>query len=61
MELIWIESERCWGEVIERHAAFCMVSFYKDGIFHEEVIEAEDLIDLRQMGIDYESDDGDVI
>lgn len=61
MELVWIESERCWGEIVKHYASFCIVSFYKDEMFHEEVIENDDLIDLRQMGIDYESDDGDVL
>jgi len=57
MELVWIESERCWGEVISRHAAFSLIAFYKDGNFHEELIEADDLVDLNEMGIDYESDE----
>lgn len=57
MENIWIESERCWGEIIKQTVTFSIVRFYKDGMFHEEIIENEDLVSLSDMGIDYESED----
>lgn len=54
MENIWIESEKCWGEVVQHHATFSIVKFYKDGMYYEEIIENEDLISLSDMGINYE-------
>jgi hypothetical protein len=56
MKIVWIESERCWGQIIQQHVAFSLVSFFKDGLFHEEIIENEDLVDLKELGIDYESE-----
>lgn len=56
MEMVWIESERCWGKVLRRNALYCIVKYYKDGMHYEEAIEIEDLVDLRDMGIDYEED-----
>lgn len=56
MSLVWIESEKCWGKVIKYYSGFCMVQFHKDGIDHEELIENEDLTDIKEMGINYESD-----
>jgi hypothetical protein len=55
MGIVWIESERCWGEVVSRYFHFSLVSFFKDGMFHEEIIENDELIDLKDLGIDYES------
>lgn len=57
MHLVWIETEGCWGKVIKTYPEFCIVKFFKDGIFYEELIEKEDLIDVRDMGIDYESEE----
>lgn len=56
MELIWIESEGCWGKVLQRFSEFCIVKYHLNGIDYEEIIENSDLIELREMGIDYESD-----
>lgn len=56
MELIWIDSEDCWGRVIKRYPEFCIVKYYKDGIDYEEIIENSDLTELREMGIDYETE-----
>jgi hypothetical protein len=56
MELIWIESEGCWGKVLQRFPEFSIVKYYMDGIEYEEAIENSDLIELKEMGIDYESD-----
>jgi hypothetical protein len=56
MGLVWIESEKCWGRVVKYYTDFCMVKYNKDGLDHEEIIENEDLIDVKEMGIDYESD-----
>lgn len=49
IELVWIESERCFGEVIKRNHAYSLVRFFNDGIDHEEFIENDDLIDLADM------------
>lgn len=57
MGLVWIESEKCWGKVIKYYSDFSIVKYYKDGINYEEIIENEDLTDVREMGIDYESDE----
>jgi hypothetical protein len=56
MSLVWIESEKCWGKVVKYYANFCLVKYHKDGIDYEEIIENEDLLDIKEMGIDYESD-----
>lgn len=56
MGMVWIESERCWGKVLQRNALFCIVKYYKDGMHHEEAIDIEDLTELQDMGIDYEED-----
>jgi hypothetical protein len=56
MNLVWIESEKCWGKVLKHHANFCIVKYHKDGIDYEEIIENDDLLDVKEMGIDYESD-----
>lgn len=54
MGLVWIESEKCWGKVIKYYLDFCVVKYHKDGIDYEEIIEKEDLTDVKEMGIDYE-------
>ena len=56
MKIVWIESERCWGEIVQKNVGFSIVSFFKDGLFHEEIIEDDDLVDLKELGIDYESE-----
>jgi hypothetical protein len=56
MGLVWIESERCWGKVIKYYADFCLVKYNKDGIEYEEIIEKDDLMDVKDLGIDYESE-----
>lgn len=56
MGLIWIESEDCWGDVIEHYAHYSKVRFFKDGHLHEEIIENDDLVELKELGIDYESE-----
>lgn len=56
MEFIWIESEGCWGDILERHALYSRVRFYKNGHYYEEIIENDDLIELKELGIDYEFD-----
>lgn len=57
MEKVWIVSEHCWGVVIKRHASFCIVRYFADGMFHEEIIESDDLLELEDMGLDYESEE----
>jgi hypothetical protein len=56
MGLVWIESERCWGKVIKYYSDFCIVKYNKDGIEYEEIIEKDDLMDVKDLGIDYESE-----
>lgn len=57
MELVWVESEQCWAEIVKRNATFCIVSFYKEGNFYEEIVEIDDIVSLQDMGIDYESEE----
>ena len=56
MGLVWIESERCWGKVVKYYADFCLVKYNKDGMEYEEIIEKDDLTDVKDLGINYESD-----
>lgn len=56
MEMVWIESERCWGKILQRHASYCVIKYYKNGTHYEEAVEIEDLVELQDMGIDYEED-----
>ena len=56
MEMVWIDSERCWGKVLQRNVVYCIVMYYKDGLDHEEIFSIEDLTELKDMGIDYEED-----
>ncbi len=57
MEIIWIESEGCWGKVLQRYPEFCIVKYHLHGVDYEEIIENSDLIELSEMGIDYEFDE----
>lgn len=56
MEFVWIDSEKCWGNILEKHALYSKVSYFKNGMFIEEIFESDELIDLQEMGINYESE-----
>jgi len=53
MGIVWIETEGCWGEVLERHLMYSKVLFIKDGHSHEEYIEKQDLTDIQELGLNY--------
>lgn len=57
MEIVWIVPESCWGYVLSRHYGYALVRFEFDGIHAEELFEESDIIDSREMGIDYEIDE----
>jgi len=57
MDFVWIDPEKCWGEVVKRYPLYSIVTYFKDGMLYEELFENEDLTDLSEMGIDYESDE----
>ena len=54
MKLVWIPDEECWGYVKELSTYHCIVEFTKDGIMFEELFLKEDIVDARELGIDYE-------
>ena len=56
MELVWIEHQRCWGRLVRRAASYAIVQYELDGIEYEEVVDLDDIVDPKDMGIDYESD-----
>ena len=54
MELVWIPDEKVWGKVLEIGSHFCLVEFTKDRILHQEYFEYDEVIDARELGIEYE-------
>lgn len=58
MKLVWIPDEECWGCVIELSTYHCIVQYVKDGLDHEELFLIEDVIDAKELGIDYEIEEG---
>jgi hypothetical protein len=54
MEIVWIFSERCWGTVVTRGVDYCLISFFKEGFYHKEIFELDDIIEPIDMGIDYD-------
>ena len=54
IEIVWIPSEGCWATVVQRYAHHCYVSFEKDGFSYLEIFEYDDLIEAKDMGLDYE-------
>ena len=54
MEMVWIMTEKCWGSVVKRTPSFCIVRFNDGAFIHEELFEVDELMELNEMGIDYE-------
>ena len=54
MEIVWIISEKCWGTVATRGVDYCLISFFKDGFYHKEIFELDDIVEPVEMGIDYD-------
>ena len=53
MKLVWIVTEKCWGEIVNMVSEYSIVQYSKDGFDYEEMFENEDLIDVNEMGICY--------
>jgi len=56
MSIVWIETEKCWGQVKNMMYGYSLISYNKYGFEIEEWFENDDLTDPSLMGIDYESD-----
>jgi hypothetical protein len=54
MRIVWIVSEKCWGDVISMNVEYSLVRYSKDGFDIDEMIENHDLIDIKDLGVDYE-------
>ena len=54
MRIVWIVTEKSWGDVINMTPEYSLVKYSKDGFYFEEIFENEDLIDVQELGIDYE-------
>ena len=54
MRIVWIVTEKCWGNVSSITPEYSLVKYSKDGFDFEEMFENEDLIDVKDLGIDYE-------
>ena len=53
-DIVWIPSENCWATVVRRYAHYCYVSFEIDGFSYLEVLEYDDILEAKDMGINYE-------
>ena len=53
MRIVWINTEKCWGDVISMTPEYSLVRYSKNGFDHEEVFENDDLIDVIEMGVYY--------
>jgi len=56
MDIVWIVPESCWGTVVSKHYGHTKVSYDNMGLHMEEIFEDEDLIEPKDMGIDYETE-----
>lgn len=56
MHLVWILSERCWGTIISMLSEHSLVQYDWNGTLIEEWHENDDLIDIAELGIEYETD-----
>lgn len=54
MNFVWIPDEQCWGKVLKLNQHYCIVEYTKDSIIHEELFLLEDVIDAKELGLDYE-------
>lgn len=54
MRIVWIVTEKCWGDVISMTPEYSLVKYSQEGFDFEEVFENEDLVDVNDLGIDYE-------
>ena len=54
MRIVWIVTEKCWGDVISVTPEYSLVRYSSEGFDFEEMFENDDLIDGQELGIDYE-------
>ena len=57
MKLVWINDEECWGVVTTLTNHYCIVKYSKDSMIFEELFLLDDIIDARELGIDYENEE----
>lgn len=58
MKFVWIIDERIWGKVLEYSTHFCLIEYTKNNVVYEEYFELDELIDAKELGIDYETEEG---
>jgi len=56
MDMVWIVPESCWGVVVSRYYGHVKVSYDSMGLHVEEIFEDSDVVEPRDMGIDYEAE-----
>lgn len=54
MRIVWIVPEKCWGEVLSMTLEYSLIRYNQNGFDIEEVFENHDLVDVKDLGIDYE-------
>ena len=54
MHMVWLVSEKCWGRVVRMTTHYSLVKYYHEGLDVEEWMENDEIIDVKDMGIDYE-------
>lgn len=54
MKFVWIPDEDCWGKVLELSTHYCIVEYTKDSIVYEELFLLDEVVDAKELGIDYE-------
>jgi len=54
MRIVWIVTEKCWGDVISITPEYSLVKYSQDGMDIEEMFENDDLIDVIELGVCYE-------
>ena len=57
MKLVWINDEECWGIVTVLSSHHCIVKYSKDGMIFEELFLLDEVVDARELGIDYENEE----
>lgn len=56
MEIVWIVPESCWGVVLSRYYGYVKVSYDTMGLHMEEIFENSEVLEPKDMGIDYETE-----
>ena len=56
MDIVWVIDEKCWAFVVKRTSSYLIIEYEGDGLFHQEVVEPDDIMEAAEMGIDYETE-----